>query len=81
MLSFAKIYCIGLYWLSVIFTIVYILEHVTPIDQPLVLLISFYSGYEGAGKAISGCIDIILSMLHLKRKYHIDAAVQYSTKV
>ena len=46
------IYCIDLYWLCVIFTIVY-MEHVTPINQPLVLLISFYNGYEGVGRAIS----------------------------
>ena len=57
MLSFSKIYCIGLYRLSVIFTIVY-MEHVTPIDRPLALLISFYSGYEGAGKAISVCEQV-----------------------
>ena len=29
------------------------MEHVMPIIQPLVLLISFYSGHEGAGKASS----------------------------
>ena len=29
------------------------MEHVTPINEPLVLLINCYSGYEGAGKAIS----------------------------
>ena len=31
-----------------------------PIDQSLVLLISFYSGYEGAGKAISVCEQVIV---------------------
>ena len=35
------------------------MEHVTPIDQPLSLLISFYIGYEGAGKAISVCEQVI----------------------
>ena len=34
------------------FTIVHI-EHVTPINGPLALQISFYSGYEGVGKGIS----------------------------
>ena len=29
------------------------MEHATPINRPLVLLISFYSDYEGVGKAIS----------------------------
>ena len=40
MLPFAKIYCISLYWLSVIFTIAY-MEHMMHIDQPPALLISF----------------------------------------
>ena len=35
------------------------MEHVTPIDRPLALLISFYSGYEGASKAISVCEQVI----------------------
>ena len=29
------------------------MEHMMPINWPLPLLISFYSGYEGVGKAIS----------------------------
>ena len=57
MSPFTEIYCISLYQLCVIFTIVY-MGRVTPIHQPLVLLISFYSGYEGAGKAISVCEQI-----------------------
>ena len=40
------------------FTIAYI-EHVMPINQLLVLLISFYSGYEGVGKAINVCKQIL----------------------
>ena len=35
------------------------MEHVTPINQSLVLLISFYSGYEGASKAISVCKQVL----------------------
>ena len=35
------------------------MEHVTPIDQPLAFLISFYSGYEGAGKAIVSSPDLV----------------------
>ena len=29
------------------------MEHMTPINEPLVLLINCYSGYEDVGKAIS----------------------------
>ena len=29
------------------------MDYVKPINRPLALLISFYSGYEGVGKAIS----------------------------
>ena len=58
MSPFIKIYCIGLYWLCVISTIVH-MEHVTPINQPLALLVSLYSGYEGAGKAISVCEQVL----------------------
>ena len=50
-IPFNEIYCIGLYRQCVIFTIVY-MEDMMPINQPLVLLISFYSGYEGADKTI-----------------------------
>ena len=35
------------------FTIVHMEQHMTPINQPLVFLFHFCSGYEGAGKAIS----------------------------
>ena len=52
MSPFTEIYCIGLYQLCVIFIIVH-MEHVIPINSPPALLISFYSGYEGADKAIS----------------------------
>ena len=50
-IPFNEIYCIGLYQLCVIFTIVF-MGHMTPINRPLALLISFYSSYEGAGKTI-----------------------------
>ena len=40
------------------FTIVY-MEHVMPIKRPLVLLILFLSGYEGVGKAISVCNQVL----------------------
>ena len=40
------------YQSCVIFTIVH-MEHVIPINSPLALLISFYSGYDSADKAIS----------------------------
>ena len=52
MSPFTKIYCIGLYLLCDIFTIVHT-EHMMPINRSVALLISFYSGYEVAGKAIS----------------------------
>ena len=52
MSPFTKIYCIGLYLLYVIFTVAHI-EHMTPTNQPIAFLISFYSGYESPGKAIS----------------------------
>ena len=29
------------------------MEHMTPTNQPMAFLISFYSGYEGPDKAIS----------------------------
>ena len=35
-----------------VFTIVY-MEHMTPINRPLALVISFHSDYKSAGKAIS----------------------------
>ena len=40
-----------LYWLCVISTIVH-MEYVTPINH-------FYIGYEGAGKAISVCKQVL----------------------
>ena len=56
--SFIEIYCIGLYWLCVMFTIVH-MEHVTSINWPLALLISFHSGYEGTDKIISICKQVL----------------------
>ena len=56
-LSFAKIYCIGLYQLSVIFTMVY-MEHVTLIDCSTSNFI-FTVAMKGAGKAISVCKQVI----------------------
>ena len=35
------------------------MEHVTPINLPLALRISFYSGYDGVGKAINVCQEDI----------------------
>ena len=52
------------------------MEHVAPINQPILLLISFllqfYSGYEGVGKAISVCKQVLCCLLYLKYKYCID---------
>ena len=31
------------------------IEHMMPINQPLLLLTLFYSGYDGVGKAITVC--------------------------
>ena len=49
MSPFTKVYCIGLYQLCAIFTIVHI-EHVMHIYQPLAF--HFYGGYEDAGKGL-----------------------------
>ena len=38
------------------------MEHVTPIDQPLALLISFLQWLLGAGKAISVCEEVNVAM-------------------
>ena len=54
---FTEIYCIGLYRLCVIFTIVYT-EQMAPINRSLALLISFYSGYEDVDKAIHVCEQV-----------------------
>ena len=35
------------------------MEHVTPINWPLALLIYYYSGHEGVGKAISAHEQVI----------------------
>ena len=51
MSPFTQMYCIGLYQ-NAIFAIVHA-ELVMPINRPLSFLISFYNGYEGAGRAIS----------------------------
>ena len=53
------------------------MEHVTYINQSLLLLISFYSGYKGTGKAINGRKQVLaISLLHLKHQYLIDIAAQ-----
>ena len=72
-----KIYSIGQYQQYVIFTIVH-MEHVTPINQPLALLISFFTvvmkvQVKPSVFARSSNYDIDC-LLHLKHKCHIDAA-------
>ena len=57
----------------------------SPINQPVAPLISFYSGYEDAFKAISIHEQVIAisyrSLITSKHKYCIDVSALYSTKL